>query len=52
MQEMQERPFERRMSHWKKPSLQTSKLPSFRLPLHPRHVCDVPKATDAASRKH
>ena len=26
----------------RKPSLQASKLPSFHLPLHPRHVCDVP----------
>ena len=25
------------------PSFQTSKLPSFQSPLHPRHVCDVPE---------
>ena len=31
----------------RKPSLQASKLPSFHLPLHSRHVCDVPK-DDAA----
>ena len=29
-------------AHRRKPSLQASKLPSFHLPLHPRHVCDVP----------
>ena len=26
-----------------KPNFQASKLPNFQLPLHPRHVCDVPK---------
>ena len=25
-----------------KPNFQASKLPNFQLPLHPRHVCDVP----------
>ena len=35
----------------RKPSLQASKLPSFQLPLHPRHVCDVPKDAGQARRR-
>ena len=35
----------------RKPNFQASKLPSFHSPLHPRHVCDVPKGADAPTTR-